>query len=102
MAPKRGVIFGRHVFYKALKKAAREVLGDLRGASFAPYDFRHRRARERLDAGAKVRGVSWMLGHKRVSTTDKYLAPDREVGREAIQLRATNKRPIHAPKKGRK
>lgn len=88
VAPEHGAIFGRHVFYKALKRAAAAVLGPVKGKSFAPYDFRHGRAKERLDAGALIRGVSYMLGHKRVSTTDKYLAPDREAGRSAL---------IHAP-----
>ncbi len=85
VAPDRGIIFGHHVFYKALKRAARAVLGALRGNGFAPYDFRHGRAKERLDAGALIRGVSYMLGHKRVSTTDKYLAPDRAAGLGALQ-----------------
>ena len=84
VAPARGLIFGRHSYYKAIKRAAAAVLGPLKGKSFAPYDFRHGRAKERLDAGAPIRGVSYMLGHKRVSTTDKYLAPERSAGIEAL------------------
>lgn len=84
-APEKGVIFGRHSYYKAIKRAAKEVLGHVRGAKFAPYDFRHGRAHHLLDAGAPIRGVSYVLGHKKVSTTDKYLAPDRNVGRRAIE-----------------
>ncbi len=84
VAPERGAIFGHHVFYKHLKRAAVAVLGPVRGKDFAPYDFRHGRAMERLDAGAPLRGVSYMLGHKQVSTTDKYLAPDRKAGMAAL------------------
>lgn len=83
-APGEGSIFGRHVYTKQLKRAAKAVLGARRGKSFAPYDFRHARAKERLDAGASLRGVAYMLGHKRMSTTDKYLAPDRAAGRDAL------------------
>jgi integrase len=85
VAPAEGLIFGRHVFYKAIKRAARAVLGEERGRRFAPYDFRHGRAKDWLDAGAKIRGVSYQLGHKRPSTTDKYLAPDRQAGAEALR-----------------
>lgn len=84
VAPKSGLIFGGSCFYRVLKAAAARVLGAVRGKSFAPYDFRHARAKERLDAGAPIRGVSYMLGHKQVSTTDKYLAPDRAAGARAL------------------
>lgn len=85
VAPERGLIFGRRCYYKAIKKAAIAVLGETKGKRFAPYDFRHGRAKELLDAGAPIRGVSYVLGHKLVSTTDKYLAPERNAGREALE-----------------
>lgn len=101
VAPTRGVIFGHHVFYKALKRAAAQVLDAVRAKDFAPYDFRHGRARERLDAGAKIRGVSYLLGHKRVSTTDKYLEPNRADGKDALHA-TTRSRTKPAPKKPRR
>jgi len=84
VAPARGVIFGHHVYYKAIKKAAREVLGPTKGKDFAPYDFRHGRARSLLDQHAPIRGVSFLLGHKLVSTTDIYMSPEQTAGREAL------------------
>jgi integrase len=84
VAPERGLIFGRHAYYKAIKRAAIAVLGPTKGRLFAPYDFRHGRAKHLLDARAPIRGVSYVLGHKLVSTTDKYLAPERSAGREAL------------------
>jgi hypothetical protein len=101
VAPAEGVVFGRHCFYKWLKWAAAQVLGPVRGAKFAPYDFRHGRAMERLDEHAPMRGVSYMLGHKRVSTTDKYLAPDRKAGAAALSAKAHNKRTIKTPARKR-
>lgn len=86
VAPKRGIIFGSHAFYKAIKKAAVAVLGPIKGKLFAPYDFRHGRAKNLLDAGGPIRGVSYQLGHLRVSTTDKYLAPERSAGHEALRV----------------
>lgn len=102
VAPKEGLIFGEHTFAKAIKRAAIAVLGPVRGKSFAPYDFRHGRAMERLDEHAPMRGVSYMLGHKRVSTTDKYLAPDRKAGAAALSAGTENKRTINAPRKNRR
>lgn len=99
VAPKRGAIFGRHSYYKAIKRAAIEVLGPVKGAKFAPYDFRHGRAKALLDARAPIRGVSYVLGHKLVSTTDKYLAPERSAGREALAVTGAFSDP---PKRRRK
>jgi integrase len=103
VAPEAGLIFGRSNYAKALKRAARAVLGEARGNMFAPYDFRHGRAKALLDAGAPIRGVSYLLGHKRVSTTDKYLAPERDAGRQALAaLRRSSSRTKDAPAKRRK
>lgn len=90
-APSRGLIFGNHVFTKALKAAAVLVLGATRGRSFSPYDFRHGRAKHLLDGGASLRGVSWILGHKRPSTTDKYLAPDRKEGAAVFGIKKVSR-----------
>lgn len=86
VAPTSGPIFGDHCFSKAIKRAAALVLDPTRAKQFAPYDFRHTRAKTMLDAGASLRGVAYVLGHKRPSTTDKYLAPDRKAGREAMRV----------------
>lgn len=84
-APETGLIFGRSVFTKVLKAAAKAVLGNVRGQRFAPYDFRHQRAKDMLDRGGPLRGVAYNLGHKRLSTTDKYLRPDRRAGDKALK-----------------
>ncbi len=94
VAPVKGVIFGHHAFYKAIKKAATAVLGPLKGKLFAPYDFRHGRAKDLLDGGGPIRGVSYNLGHLRVSTTDKYLAPERRAGREALRVSGAFSDPV--------
>lgn len=86
--PGDGLLFGDHCYYKVIKRVAIAVLGPIRGKSFAPYDFRHGRAKALLDAGAPIRGVSYILGHKRVSTTDKYLAPERSAGLAALAAAA--------------
>jgi integrase len=84
-APSSGPIFGRHEFAKVLKRTAKVVLGERAGQDFAPYDFRHGNARALLDAGAPLRGVGYLLGHLRPSTTDRYTSPDRRAGLEALR-----------------
>lgn len=102
VAPEAGEIFGRHNYAKAIKRAAIAVLGPVRGKDFAPYDFRHGRAKSLLDAGAPLRGVSYVLGHLRPTTTDKYLAPERSAGKLALQaVTKKNSRTIHGPARGR-
>jgi integrase len=83
-----GLVFGAHNFNKALKAAAKAVLGEVRGKAFAPYDFRHGRAQHLVDAGAPLRGVAYLLGHRRLTTTDRYLRPDRREGQRALAAAA--------------
>lgn len=102
VAPDEGLIFGPHNFAKELKRAARVVLGPARSKGFAPYDFRHGRAKALLDAGAPLRGVSYLLGHLRPTTTDRYLKPDRRAGQAALRIAGQNPdtRGRHARKTG--
>jgi len=81
-----GLIFGKHEFSKALKKAALPVIGERKAKDFAAYDFRHGRASTLLDGGAAARGISYVLGHKRPSTLDRYTRPSRRAGREALGI----------------
>lgn len=101
IAPRDGIVFGHHNFSKVLKRAACTVLGPRLGRMFAPYDFRHGGAKDALDAGAPIRGLAYQLGHRRVSTTDKYTAPDRAAGAEALRMRV-KRRQIKVPKEGRR
>lgn len=81
-----GILFGPSQFYVTLKAAATVVLGPDKGKDFAPYDFRHGRARHILSTGGSLRGAAYVLGHKHLSTTDKYLDGNRDEGREALGL----------------
>lgn len=82
--PERGLIFGDHNFAKALKLAARGVLGTELGDRFAPYDFRHGRGTHLVGQGAPLTGVAYLLGHRRLSTTDRYLRPSRRDAERAL------------------
>lgn len=83
-APSSGLIFGAHCFDKALKAAARGVLGAELATRFASYDFRHGRGMHLVGEGAPLTGVAFLLGHRRISTTDKYLRPSRRDAERAL------------------
>lgn len=71
VAPKSGAIFGglRHI--KDFKAA---VAACALPKETAPYDLRHGLATHALRAsGANLEGVAYLLGHKQVTTTNRYV-----------------------------
>lgn len=96
VAPEAGLVFGRHNFDKALKRAATAVLGPELGRTFAAYDFRHGRAMDLLERSRSLSGVAYVLGHKRLSTTDRYLRGRFAEAAEALSF------PIPSPGRGGK
>lgn len=87
VAPLEGVIFGDHNFSKAIKRAAKAMLGPVRGSRFAPYDFRHGRAQQLVDETGDLAGVAYVLGHKKLSTTDRYLRGSRRAAERVLRGR---------------
>lgn len=87
VAPLEGVIFGDHNFTKALKRAAIAMLGPVRGKRFAAYDFRHGRAQQLVDETGDLAGVAYVLGHKKLSTTDRYLRGSRRAAERVLRGR---------------
>jgi integrase len=79
---KEGLIFGEHDYRWAVERA--RVASGL-PEDFAPYDLRHGRAGHLLDAGATMRAVAHLLGHRRLTTTDKYLRAQETDARAAIE-----------------
>ena len=84
VAPSEGLIFGKHCFNKHLKKAALPVLGEHDAKRFASYDFRHGMATHLVDEGASLTGVAYLLGHRRLSTTDRYSKPNQRAAERAL------------------
>jgi integrase len=78
-----GLIFGEHDYRWAVDRAAAAV-----GLppEFAQYDLRHARAGHLLDAGAKLRAVAHLLGHRKLTTTDRYLRAQESDAREALEV----------------
>ena len=56
-------------------KAAAKVLPPEKAKTFTAYDLRHARATQWAETGNLV-GVAYLLGHKQVTTTNKYARPN--------------------------
>ncbi len=78
-----GVIFGAHD-YRTVFRKAREAAGT--PAGFSPYDVRHARGQHLADAGAPLTGIAFLMGHKRLTTTNIYVRPSAAAGAEALSF----------------
>jgi len=72
VAPAQGLIFGAHRYEYAVKPVARAVLPEGKGKRFTTQHLRSARATHWLEAGVPLSDVAFLLGHRNVSTTDKY------------------------------
>ncbi|MBE7481598.1 MAG: tyrosine-type recombinase/integrase [Polyangiaceae bacterium] len=80
------IIFGRHHCRDRLTAAARAVLSPEKAATFTPYDLRHSRATEWAESGNLV-GVAFLLGHKHISTTNRYTRPNEAAARRVLGVK---------------
>jgi integrase len=85
VAPRAGVIFGRHDYRPQLAKAAAKVLPPERARTFTAYDLRHARATQWAEGGNLV-GVAYLLGHKQVTTTNRYARPNEAAAKRVLKL----------------
>lgn len=77
----RGLLFGSHDYREHVERA-RKLAKLPKG--FAPYDLRHGRAGHLLDASTDMRGVAFLLGHRRLTTTDRYLRAQERQARTTL------------------
>jgi len=97
-----GPVFGAHDLRVPFRKACRAAaakgkLEKWKAEEATPYDFRHGRITDLLDQKkATLVGVAFLVGHKHITTTNKYTHPERRQAREALGLppmrRATGRR----------
>lgn len=93
--PDVGLIFGRHDYRSEWRKAAKAA-----GLpkTTAPYDLRHARATHLLEMTGNLPGTQYLLGHKHVSTTAKYIRASKRAAADALKAAQPRRR---ATKKGR-
>jgi integrase len=78
---REGLIFGRHD-YRTTVERARQAAG--LPEDFAPYDLRHGRSGHLLDETGDMRAVAFLVGHRRLTTTDRYLRGQEDRARAAL------------------
>jgi site-specific recombinase XerD len=82
--PYAGPIFGAHDYRKPVRKAARAVLPAELAARFCAAHLRSARITHLLERGANIVGVQYSVGHKQLSTTNKYVRPTFRAAVEAM------------------
>lgn len=85
VAPERGLIFGEHDYRYQLSKAAKKALEPAKARTFAAYDLRHSRATELVEKGNLV-GAAYLLGHKQLTTTNRYARPTLRAARGILSV----------------
>ena len=88
VVPKSGVIFGQHDYRSALTRAA-NVAGITR---LVPYDLRHARATTLLEETGNLPGVAYVLGHKQITTTNRYSQPSKRAAADVLSVSASKKK----------
>lgn len=84
-----GVIFGKFDGRNYWKVAAAKAgLSSSRAEDFAPHDLRHARITHLLEAGAHIEGVQFLVGHKHLTTTAKYVHARRRHAEQALEAAA--------------
>ncbi len=83
VCPEAGIIFGKHDYRDQLGKAASVALAPEKAKTFAGYDLRHARATQWAESGNLV-GVAYLLGHKQITTTNKYARPNRAAAERVL------------------
>jgi site-specific recombinase XerD len=90
ICPEAGLIFGRHRIERyvgpaAAEAAKRKLLPADKAAILAPQHLRSARATHWIDDGAPLTAVQYLLGHKHVSTTARYVRPSLQAARRLIR-----------------
>jgi integrase len=85
--PSQGLIFGKHDYRPQLSKAAGLALPPHLAATFTAYDFRHRCATE-LAATGDLTGAAYLMGHKQVTTLNRYAKPQQSAAARVLAARS--------------
>lgn len=78
VCPENGTIFGSaspYTLSTTIRRAARASgLDEAKVKHLSAYDLRHGRITDLLDDGASLRAVAYLAGHKKITTTNAYVA----------------------------
>jgi integrase len=82
-----GPVFGWHNYREHLAEAAKVALSPETAERFCGAHLRSAMLTHRLDAGAPITGVQWLVGHTLLSTTARYVKPGFATAVEALDSR---------------
>jgi hypothetical protein len=89
VCPMAGLIFGEHKFAVPLRAAAKAAGIDAHRASkISDYDFRHSRLTHLGTVTSNLSGVSYLAGHRQVTTTNRYMRPLKAAAAEVLAAAA--------------
>jgi integrase len=88
--PKDGVIFGNHRYETPLRRAARLAMpkDPERAKLFTGAHLRSARVTHWIDEGAPLTGIQYLVGHKHLETTAKYVRPSERAALSVLKRRA--------------
>lgn len=83
-----GQLFPEADYRETIRHAAREAgLEEHRAARLSFHDFRHARTTHLLERSRNLAGVAFLVGHKQITTTNRYTKPSQRAG-EAVLVEA--------------
>lgn len=93
VCPKAGLIFGWHDYRSHIKAAAEQVLAAERAKRFAGSHLRSARITHLAESSQNLPGVQFIVGHKLISTTARYVKPSFRAALDVLNLGLPRKRP---------
>lgn len=84
VCPPKGPLF-REVDYRYwLRRAAEDIaMDDHRAERLSLHDFRHARTTLALEKTKNLAGVAYLVGHRNITTTNKYAKPSQRAAEAA-------------------
>ncbi len=85
-SPEIGLIFGKHEHRQVLRSAARRAgLPEDKVEFLSNHDFRHARTTFLAERTDNLPGVAFLLGHKHLTTTDRYVRRRRKAAEDVLR-----------------
>ncbi len=101
VCPEVGIIFGHHTYKGLLRRAARDGgLPEEKASKITAYDFRHSRATHWVEHSQNLAGVAFLLGHREVTTLNKYVKPGQRAAEKVlaqVAVQGSKEGPKEAP-----
>ena len=86
VCPETGEVFGKRDMRTTLRKAARAAgIGKDDARFLSNHDFRHGRTTHLLEHSDNLVGVAYLMGHKQITTTNRYVKPLQRAGEAVLR-----------------